>query len=228
MDDPIVICRGFAPELAYEAAGLYDEAFGPKLSIAIPDTAARRDILAKGMNPEFCFAAFRSGVMVGIAGFKTPKGSLTGSISLTLLLQRLGVFRSLRALMVLLLFRRSSPPNQLLMDGIGVSSSARGGGIGSRLLHSLLAYAKQEGFATVRLDVIETNPAVRRLYDRIGFIETRTERFPYLKWLLGFGAASCMVYGLVAMNSAEDAPASFPKAITSPESPATEHGNRDR
>ncbi len=204
MDDDLVIRRGFAPEQADKAAGLYDEAFGPKLSIAIPDAVARRDILARGMNAEFCFAAFRSGVMVGIAGFKTTGGSLTGSISLSLLFQRLGLFRFLRALTVLLLFRRSLAPNQLLMDGIGVSSSARGGGIGSRLLHTLLSHAKREGFATVRLDVIETNPAARRLYERIGFIETRTEHFPYLKWLLGFGAASCMVYDLGAMKSMKD------------------------
>jgi ribosomal protein S18 acetylase RimI-like enzyme len=204
MNDDLVISRGFAPEQAVEAARLYDEAFGPKLSIAIPDADARRDILAKGMNPGFCFAAFRSSVMVGIAGFKTRTGSLTGAISLSLLLQRLGLFRTLRALTVLLLFRRSLAPNQLLMDGIGVSSAARGGGIGSRLLHTLLAHAKGEGFASVRLDVIETNPAARRLYERIGFVESRTEHFPYLRWLLGFGAASCMVYDLASFSTPEE------------------------
>lgn len=204
MSDDLVISRGFAPEQAEEAACLYDEAFGPKLAIAIPEAEARRDILAKGMNPGFCFAAFRSGAMVGIAGFKTPTGSLTGAISLPQLLRRLGFFRSLRALMVLLLFKRSMAPNQLLMDGIGVSSSARGGGIGSRLLLALLAHARAEGFASVRLDVIETNSSARRLYERIGFVETRTERFPYLRWLLGFGASSCMVFDLASVPRQEN------------------------
>lgn len=204
MKNEILIRREFPPEQAEQAALLYDEAFGSKLCIAIPDPATRRDILAKGINPEFCFAAFRDGIMVGIAGFKTPEGSLTGSISIRLLLESLGIWRSLRAIVVLLLFRRSLASNQLLMDGIGVSALDRGRGIGSRLLNALLVHAKRDGFKTVRLDVIDTNPAARRLYERIGFVETKTERFLYLKWLLGFSAASCMVKDLAAVESGED------------------------
>ena len=80
------------------------------------------------------------------------------------------------------------------MDGIAVHKDYRGLGIGSQLLNGVVNHAREHGFATVRLDVIETNPGAKRLYERSGFIPVRTERFPYLRWLLGFGAATTMEF----------------------------------
>ncbi|MBK7177638.1 MAG: GNAT family N-acetyltransferase [Chloroflexi bacterium] len=60
------------------------------------------------------------------------------------------------------------------------------------------AYAQQEGYQSVRLGVIETNPAAQRLYERVGFVSIKTEHFAYLKWLLGFGAATEMAFDLHA------------------------------
>jgi ribosomal protein S18 acetylase RimI-like enzyme len=109
---------------------------------------------------------------------------------------RLGYWGAMRAMLVLALFQRKQAAGQLLMDGISVSPRVRGGGIGTRLLHSLLAYAQQEGHRSVRLDVIDTNAAAQRLYERVGFVAVKTEQFAYLKWLLGFGAATQMEYRL--------------------------------
>jgi len=39
--------------------------------------------LKEGFKPEFSFVAVSGGEMVGIAGFKTEQGSLTGGMSLT-------------------------------------------------------------------------------------------------------------------------------------------------
>ena len=72
----------------------------------------------------------------------------------------------------------------------------RGRGIGTQLFERLRAYASEHGYASIRLDVIDTNPGARRLYERLGFEATKTERFGYLRWLLGFGAATTMVLHL--------------------------------
>lgn len=181
-----------------EAAGLYDAAFGAKLSIAIPDKASRLAVLQDAFSPDFCFVAMSGEELVGIAGFKTEAGSLTGRIGVGALRARLGFWKGMRALLVLALFDRPLQKGQLLMDGISVSPAMRGSGVGSALLHQLIAHARARGCEAIRLDVIDTNPAARRLYERIGFVATKTESFSHLRWLLGFGAATTMEYALQA------------------------------
>ncbi|MCB0161079.1 MAG: GNAT family N-acetyltransferase [Caldilineaceae bacterium] len=194
--DEIVVQRGFPDEFRPLAADLYDAAFGAKLALAVPDPVARVAILRDGFDPEFSFVARSRGKLMGIAGFKTEAGSLTGGILFSLLKQKVGYWGAIRAVPVLALLQRKQTPSQLLMDGISVAPDMRGKGIGTRLLRSLIAWAKSEGYRSVRLDVIDTNPAARRLYERVGFVPVKTERFAYLEWLLGFGAATQMVYNL--------------------------------
>jgi ribosomal protein S18 acetylase RimI-like enzyme len=196
MGDENSVQQGFPDELRSSAAELYDAAFGAKLAIAMPNSISRMAVLKPGFNPEFSFVAIRDGEMVGIAGFKTAQGSLTGGISFRVLKEEIGYWGAIRAVLVLALLERKQVASQLLMDGIGVSSKMRGRGIGTKLLHSLVEYAKKEGYQSVRLDVIDTNPAARRLYERVGFVPVKTENFAYLNWLLGFGAATQMVYSL--------------------------------
>jgi ribosomal protein S18 acetylase RimI-like enzyme len=198
MSYEISVQRGFPDELRSLAAELYDAAFGAKLSVAIPNPISRMAVLKEGFNPEYSFVALSGGEMVGIAGFKTAQGSLTGGISFRVLKEEIGYWCALRAILVLALFQRKQVAGQLLMDGIGVSPKMSGSGIGTKLLHSLIGYAKEEGYRSVRLDVIDTNPAARRLYERVGFVPVKTEQFAYLKWLLGFGAATQMEYSLNA------------------------------
>ena len=132
--------------------------------------------------------------MVGIAGFKTSTGALTSGITPKRLMAQLGVFGAARAILVLSLFERSLAPGQLLMDGIAVSPAARGGGIGTRLLERLKEHTAEVGLKTIRLDVIDTNPDARRLYERVGFTATNAERFEYLRWLLKFSSATTLEY----------------------------------
>jgi ribosomal protein S18 acetylase RimI-like enzyme len=190
----ITITRGFPDSLRVQAASLYDAAFGAKLGIAIPDSTARLALLQQALDPAHSFAAIKGDEMVGIAGFKTSTGALTSGITPKRLMAQLGVFGAARAILVLSLFERSLAPGQLLMDGIAVSPAARGGGIGTRLLERLKEHTAEVGLKTIRLDVIDTNPDARRLYERVGFTATNAERFEYLRWLLKFSSATTLEY----------------------------------
>ncbi|WP_414122566.1 GNAT family N-acetyltransferase [Vreelandella titanicae] len=86
------------------------------------------------------------------------------------------------------------------MDGIAVDSRFRGRGIGSRLLDSIIAHAVDNGFETIRLDVIDSNPRARRLYESKGFIAVNEEHFPYLKWLIGFSGSTTMVLKVASLT----------------------------
>jgi ribosomal protein S18 acetylase RimI-like enzyme len=85
------------------------------------------------------------------------------------------------------------------MDGISVAPTARGGGIGTKLLLRIKEFAEAEGYQSVRLDVIDTNHAARRLYEREGFIAISTYRFPYLRWFLDFSAATTLEFRIKAI-----------------------------
>lgn len=189
-----MLARGFPDALRLQVAELYDAAFGAKLAIAIPDTAARVPLLEASLDPEHAFVATRGSTVLGVVGFKTTSGALTSGITVARIREHLGTWRSIRALGVLSLYERSLSPEQLLLDGISVSPEARGAGIGTKLLKRIIRFAASESYRTIRLDVIDTNPGARRLYERLGFVATETTHFPFLKRLLGFSASTTLEY----------------------------------
>ena len=196
MADELTITRGFPEELRSEVAVLYDAAFGAKFGIAMPDTAIRLRVLAEAFDPSHCFVALRDGKVMGIAGFQTSRGTLISGIPLKLLRARLGFLGAMRAMVVLQLFQRGLSPAELLMDGLSVSPRACGTGIGTKLLEHIKHYAAAEGYRAIRLDVINTNEGARRLYERLGFVATTTSHFGYLRWMLGFSAATTLKFDL--------------------------------
>jgi len=78
------------------------------------------------------------------------------------------------------------------MDGVCVSASARGKGVGSALFDALFDYAHEHDYRYITLDVIDTNPRAKALYERLGFEPTKTESTSFLKPLLGFSYATKM------------------------------------
>ncbi|MEM7738507.1 MAG: GNAT family N-acetyltransferase [Deinococcota bacterium] len=191
--------QGFAGADRPAAAILYDQAFGSKLGVAIPNRETRLAVLEHSFQPQFCIAAFEADRLVGLAGFHTAEGSLTGgtlSGNMPETAPKLGLWGGLRAALILALYERKAQPGELLMDGLVVHEDMRGRGVGSKLLERLTQYGHEHGFDYIRLNVINTNPAAKRLYERRGFQEVRTTTFPYLKWLLGFSAETTMHFPL--------------------------------
>lgn len=187
---------GVPESLRVEAVRLYDEAFGRKFSVAVPNPQKRRAMLAESFLLAYAVAAISKGNLVGLAGFHTTRGALTSGMSAELLLERLGTLGGLWAAIIFSIYARQPQASELLMDGIAVRRDMRGKGIGTHLLNDLKHYARENGFRTIRLDVIDTNPAARRLYEQQGFVPTRTERFGCLRWLLGFGASTTMIFNV--------------------------------
>lgn len=187
---------GIAGHDRLRAAEIYDEAFGAKLGIAIRRKEHRVALLRNGFQLSHAITALEGEYLVGLAGFCTQQTSLTGGITYRSILKEVGFFKGQKAAIVLGLFERKALENELMLDGIAVSEEYRGQGVGSALFDALIDYAKNEGFERIRLDVIDTNPDAHRLYERLGFKAMRTNSFEVLRPLLGFGAATTMVYEL--------------------------------
>lgn len=62
-------------------------------------------------------------------------------------------------------------PSGLYLYSMWVRSSHRGRGIGEALVRAVLAWAADQGWKLVRLQVYDDNLPARRLYKRLGFVD---------------------------------------------------------
>jgi ribosomal protein S18 acetylase RimI-like enzyme len=186
------VYRGIPDQAEPQVAALYWEAFGRKLGPALGPAEQAVEFLAARLNPDRVVTALDgAGQVVGVAGYQLAGRGLSGATARDVC-SAYGPLRALPRLAVLGLLGRKAAAGELVMDGICVAAEHRGSGIGSRLLGEIAAVAEENGCTRIRLDVIDGNPRARALYERRGFTAVRTERTPFLRKLLGFGAVTTM------------------------------------
>lgn len=194
----VTIYSGLHPHLRSEAARLYWEAFGGKLGRVLgPDDRALA-FLERVIRTDHCLAALdEDGNLIGLAGFKTPNGSFAGGgwDDLTAIY---GAWGGRWRGWLLWALNREVDNDRFLVDGICVARAHRGKGVGSLLLAALYAEASGRGYRSIRLDVIKDNWRARALYERQGFLPTRTESLGPLRFLFGFAVSTTMVRPLEA------------------------------
>jgi ribosomal protein S18 acetylase RimI-like enzyme len=174
----ITIQLGLPAEHRQRAAALYYTAFRQKLQPIFGDEMRGVAVLCQALNPAYAVVARRQGELVGIAGFKDADGNLV-DIQPHHMTQVFGWLGGWGRLLLLSLFSRTLRPHELLMDGIVVDETQRGLVIGSLLLDGIMNLAHERGYEFVRLDVVDSNPRARQLYERKGFIAARSESHPY-------------------------------------------------
>ena len=196
--------RGFPADQRRAVATLYWRAFSGKLGVLMGPDEKGVAFFERVMNPDFALTAVAGGKVLGVAGFKTSDGALAG-----------GGFRDLAAIygwfgaawraLLLSMLDRDLTDGSLLMDGICVAKEARGQGVGGALLLAIKEEAQARGQQDVRLDVIDTNPRARALYERQGFVAGETEHLGPLKLLFGFSSSVTMRYAVPAKEIRRDA-----------------------
>lgn len=186
------ISRGLAETQREQAAALYMEAFGALLRPILGDGPRALELLARSMQPDHAFVAARNGQLAGLAGFQDAAGSLM-DVELRAMTRAYGAASGgLRYLGLGLLLSRERQAGTLLMDGIAVAPAQRGQGIGTQLLDAICEHARENGYRDVRLDVLDSNPRARALYERRGFVAVKDQSYPYLQRLFGFSAVTEM------------------------------------
>lgn len=191
---PVSIQRGIPAGQEKRAAALFYEAFEAKFQ-AFASRAQVLAVLPQAFRREQALTALREGDLIGLAGIQHGRRSLF-QVKFRPLVRLFGLFPALVRTLVLGLYRRPYRQGELLMDGLCVQAAWRGRGVGTRLLQAVLEFAREQGYRTVRLDVVDTNPGARRLYERQGFTAVRTIRTPFTRRRMGFGAVTTMVHEL--------------------------------
>lgn len=187
------IQRGFPEALRSRAAELYFEAFSGKLGGLLGPRNRAIAFFSRIFDPEFVLCAVTADrrSLLGIAGFKTAEGSLTGG-GLGDLASIYGWFGTLWRAPLLALLERDTVDDQLLMDGIAVTKEARGLGIGTALLEAIAEEAQKRDVRAVRLDVVDSNPRAMALYERFGFQAKSTEKTGPFRLIFGFSSSTRM------------------------------------
>ncbi|SHF35935.1 Acetyltransferase (GNAT) family protein [Ruegeria intermedia] len=188
----VSVSRGFAPDERARAAALFWQAFSGKLSRVMGPDARGLAFFERALNPDFALVARDAdGRMLGLAGYKTRDGGLTQG-GLSDLARVYGWFGALWRGLVLSVLERDLKPGVFQMDGICVATEARGQGVGTLLLRAIKDEARRLGMHEVQLDVIDTNPRARILYEREGFQAIGQDHTGPFKHLFGFSSASKM------------------------------------
>lgn len=182
--------HGLPPSMRQAAAELYWEAFGAKLGKLLGPAPRGVAFFAQTVHPPSVLAALDGDDLLGIAAFQTD-GTGFSQAGIADLFWHYGI-GALWRLVPLAMLERSAPGDSLQMDGICVRADARGKGVGVALFQALFAHARAQGYAHITLDVIDSNPRARALYERLGFVATGTESTSFLQPLLGFSAATRM------------------------------------
>ena len=195
-----------------EAATIFEEAFGDKLRSALPSPELRATALERTLQPEHIVAAIADGRLLGMVGVSAAKGRYQGGVInggavFSELRALLGFIGAARAVVGLGLGQYRPGRGELYIDGIAVSASARGRGIGTALLQEAETIARENGFDKVRLDVIDSNLGAQRLYQRLGYQVTEVQHFGVMRHIVGSSGMITMELPLAA-GPPQDAEAS--------------------
>lgn len=184
--------RGFPGRDRNKASLMFWDAFEGKLNRCMGPKAKGLRFVQEQMQPHFSFSAYEDDTLLGLVGFKTAEGGFIGG-GYRDLAQIYGYVSSIWRGAALSLFERELEDGQMLLDGIFVTQAARGKGVGTALLSSIEEFARFELCREIRLDVIDTNPRAKALYERNGYVASGTVKTGILSPILGFGAATTMI-----------------------------------
>ncbi|MEM7319872.1 MAG: GNAT family N-acetyltransferase [Pseudomonadota bacterium] len=204
------ISKGFSDAERPIVAALFWQAFRLKLGIVLgPDKKALK-FFESIVSPEFALTARSAdGQLLGLAGFKTQAGTFSGG-TFSDLRNVYGWFGALWRGALVEVLERKLQPGVFQMDGIFVEESARGQGIGSRLLTAIAEHAIAQGASEVQLDVIDINPRARALYERVGFRPIGTEETGPFRYVFGFRSSTRMSLAISPKEGSVEGPGYTP------------------
>jgi len=189
----VEIRRGLPDLYLRQAAELYYEGFRQKFEPILNSPGQGVAILEESFDPELATIAVYQDQLAGIAGLQYSGHDFV-NFRTSAFVRQYGWLRGLfKVLLLYFFFAERGSKGELAIESIVVHPAMRGKGIGTRLLKAVFDFARARGFGSVRLEVVDTNPDARRLYERMGFVATKTRRYPYLRRMMGFSAATTMV-----------------------------------
>ena len=179
-------------EFRREVAEIVYEAFRQKLALLIGSPEQGVAILEKSIDPAMAIIAACQDRPVGVAGLQYAGRNFINP-QRSEFVRQFGALSGTARFVMFKLFFLAYYQKDMYIDTLAVSPAMRGKGVGTRLLEAVFQTAREKGFKSVSLEVVDTNPDARRLYERVGFVAQHTYPYPYLRGIAGFSASIKMV-----------------------------------
>ena len=193
----VTIRRGPATGQMIEAAALFYETFGAKLTLwpALPRDRARAVALIAGcVHPACVYTAVDGGGAVVSVAFAGPSLLRPRAAALR---AAYGSFGAAWRLVVLRVLSAAPQERRVVhLDGFTVAAPLRGAGVGSAMLERIVCDARLGGARAVVLVVGAISPAVR-LYHAFGFRDVGTLRTGPLRHRIGYSVLTKMRLDLI-------------------------------
>ncbi len=181
-------------ELRDSAIQLYFNSLKEKLEPILGSDGRAQEVLASSITTDNCLIAVCDEKLVGIMGVQTNKGGFINP-SLKAMTRIYGTLGGILRMVGLATLHHSTNVDEFHVDGVAVAHEMRGKGIGSCLFDLLEQTAAKKNIRTISLEVIDTNPRAKALYEQLGFIKMKTRSIKPLNLFIKFPfrAATLMV-----------------------------------
>ena len=192
----IKIIRNLPESSKIRASELVYEAFQKKINSVIKEKEKAIRIITKSINYSAGFYAVYENSLVGIAGTQS-KGNRFIKVKFSYFHEEYEFFK---ALIKKIYFNFDSigtiKNDELELTALSVQKEMRSRKIGTKLINSIILYAKNNGYKKVILTVVDTNPLAKKLYEKIGFNKHKTKKYGFLTRSAGFKEVTHMVINL--------------------------------
>lgn len=180
------VSDGLRAERVEDALRLSYDAFERKFRIGFRGADDLVRLFADSADGASCLSAESDGgALLGVLAFQTD-GSEFYRMSMASAFARFSPARAVRVLLNLMLLYTPRPaPDEFIVDSLAVAQSARGMGVGTALMREAERKARRMGKRFMSLGVIGENTGAIRLYERLGYKITRTERGFIIRLIVG-------------------------------------------
>lgn len=193
-------------KLRQEIAEILYDSFAQKINylwIITKDKEKAVRIIKKHMNLDLCFIKWQEGKVAGVASIETKESGNFIDIPLKTFIKEFSFFAGIFRYLAYQIYKDKQVKmnsKRIHLDLVAVNQEMRGQGIGSSLLQAAYQLGKRLGKTEIVLEVVDSNPRAKKLYEKQGFVEENFEDFSGFLGLFtkkaGFQGVSTMVFDL--------------------------------
>ena len=179
----MVINIGFPKQYLNQVIDIFLSGFEEKFAYIIKDNKNSYEIYSLLLTNENFIYIEDKGELLGILTYSIKEKS-EQRIHLRQIIKLMGIRKGIKVACKLSVFIHKVQKEELYIDYIAVNQNSRGKGIGTKLLHKALEIANEYNKQSVSLQVINTNPRAKKLYESMGFVTIKEVSIsPINKWL---------------------------------------------
>lgn len=168
-----------------DGARLYFDALKEKIEPIYGSQSKAWDLFCDSLELDRCLVAMAEDRVVGILGIQSADGGFLNPAP-GQMVATYGLFPALMRMLAMVILHHETGETEYYVDGVAVAPSLRGKGVGSALFARLEEMAVEKGMEILSLEVVDTNPKARKLYELLGFSVVRESGVWPFHLLFGF------------------------------------------